>query len=97
MTGVSQFSGISLESIEDLEVVAEDEARRMFAISSMATPKSLKSFAISAPVAPWHKAENGPDSKKVSKSDSGRDGSGGDDLETAAGRGCLLGLLRAGI
>lgn len=52
VTGVSQFSGVSLESIEVLEVVAEDEARRMFAISSIATPKSLKSSAISAPVAP---------------------------------------------
>lgn len=100
-TEAPQFPGAPLTSAGALEVAAEDrieEVRRMIPISSIAARKSSKSSATSAPVAPWHKAENGPDSKNVSKSDSGRGGSGGDDdLEMAAGRGCLLDFLRAGI
>lgn len=52
VTEVSQFSGISLTNIGDLEVAAGCESRKAFVISSIAMPKSLKSSAISAPVAP---------------------------------------------
>lgn len=71
-TEASKFPGEPPFFFEDFEVVAEDDLRRMFAISPIATRKSLKSSAISALVAPWHRAENGPHSKNVSKSDSGR-------------------------
>lgn len=104
-TETGAFLGTLFTSVDDLEETSE--LRRIFARSWIAACKSLRSCAISALVAPWHKAENGPHTNHMSSSDSGRgtgggsDG-GGEDVEDGlvavpfwAGRFCLLDLLGA--
>lgn len=90
LTETSLFLRMPPESAGDSKVTTGGgiaEARRNFAISWIAACKSLKSSAISASVAPWHKTENGPHSKNISNTDSGRGGGGGEeDLE-------IVGLL----